>query len=51
MTENCFKKCTSKSGLGIDRREQNCLALCTDRYMETVGVVSEALVEHQQAKR
>ncbi len=31
MSETCFKKCTGRSGVTLDSREQNCMALCVDR--------------------
>eukprot|EP01036_Dinobryon_divergens_P003434 gene3434-4526_t len=47
ITESCFKKCTGKSGDEVDRREQQCLAMCSDRYMDTMGVVNQALMSRQ----
>jgi len=45
MTEACFKKCTNRSGKQLDSREQNCAAMCMDRYMESMEVVSKALAD------
>lgn len=43
ITENCFKKCTGKSGEHLEGREKQCLSNCMDRYMETMNVVSGAI--------
>ena len=46
INESCFKKCTGKSGVKLDLREQDCLSKCMDRYMETMNVVSKDVNSH-----
>ena len=48
LTETCFKKCAGKSGVQLDSREQNCTAMCMDRYMDTMTVVNKAIVDRQE---
>ena len=44
LAEICFKKCApSSGGLELERREQECVAACTDRYIEAVAVVTKSL--------
>mmetsp|Transcript_3573 Transcript_3573/g.5560 ORF Transcript_3573/g.5560 Transcript_3573/m.5560 type:complete len:82 (+) Transcript_3573:100-345(+) len=50
ITESCFKKCTGKSGDGLDSREQSCLSNCVDRYFETMNVVNHTLASRQQGR-
>lgn len=50
ITENCYNKCTTKSGEGLNSSEKNCLANCMDRYMETMNIVNESLSSRQQMR-
>eukprot|EP00565_Helicotheca_tamesis_P004577 CAMPEP_0185730384 /NCGR_PEP_ID=MMETSP1171-20130828/9720_1 /TAXON_ID=374046 /ORGANISM="Helicotheca tamensis, Strain CCMP826" /LENGTH=86 /DNA_ID=CAMNT_0028399415 /DNA_START=24 /DNA_END=284 /DNA_ORIENTATION=+ len=43
MAESCFKKCAGTSGDRLDTREQSCMAMCQDRYLETREQVQKAL--------
>mmetsp|Transcript_28587 Transcript_28587/g.48301 ORF Transcript_28587/g.48301 Transcript_28587/m.48301 type:complete len:80 (+) Transcript_28587:53-292(+) len=45
ITETCISKCTGTSGNSLDSREQSCLSNCSDRYMETMQLVNQVLVE------
>lgn len=48
MTKQCFKKCAGSSGDRLDSREQSCLAMCQDRYLDCRQQVQEALQRKQQ---
>jgi len=51
MTEKCFAKCAKLTSTGVlDRNEQKCVALCIDRYTDTIQAVNEALVARQQSR-
>jgi hypothetical protein len=43
----CLKKCLGTSGNQLDRKEQNCMANCMDRYIDTMKVVGGALSHAQ----
>lgn len=47
MVGQCFDKCAGTSGDKLDSREQSCLAMCQDRYLETRAHVQEALSKRQ----
>ena len=52
IAEHCFKKCIatkgmSLSGTRLDSAEQTCLAMCRDRYADTLKVVQQSLVDRQ----
>jgi import inner membrane translocase subunit TIM13 len=51
ITDNCFKTCTGKRGEGLDSSESNCVSNCMDRYMDTMGVVNQALMSRQSRQR
>ncbi|CAM9425784.1 unnamed protein product [Ectocarpus sp. 12 AP-2014] len=45
MTDQCFNRCAkTSSGDRISSSEQGCLAMCMDRYMDTMGLVNKAMV-------
>ncbi|CAB1114097.1 unnamed protein product [Ectocarpus sp. 4 AP-2014] len=45
MTDQCFNRCAkTSSGDRINSSEQGCLAMCMDRYMDTMGLVNKAMV-------
>ncbi|EWM22746.1 hypothetical protein NSK_005889 [Nannochloropsis salina CCMP1776] len=50
MTDKCFSKCTGKSGNRLDSKEQNCVAMCMDRYIETMNVVQHSLSERSATR-
>lgn len=51
VTDKCFKKCVGKPGTDLDSGEQKCLAMCMDRYMDTINVVSRAYTSRLQRER
>lgn len=51
ITEKCFKKCIGKPGSEIDSSEQKCLAMCMDRYMDTINIVSRTYSARLQKER
>ncbi|KAI8813700.1 Tim10/DDP family zinc finger-domain-containing protein [Cladochytrium replicatum] len=42
VNSKCFAKCVPKPGLKLDNSEQTCLTRCTDLYIQTWNVVSDA---------
>ena len=48
MTEKCFERCAkTSSGDRLSSSEQSCLALCMDRYADTLGEVQKSMMERQ----
>ena len=45
LQEKCFDKCIARPTGKLDGKQQNCLALCINRYIDTMKVVSEAMVQ------
>lgn len=43
----CFEKCVSKPSGKLDSKQQNCVALCVNRYIDTLNVVSQTMVGTQ----
>ncbi|KAI5703042.1 mitochondrial import inner membrane translocase subunit Tim13-like [Diaphorina citri] len=41
MTEKCFNKCIPKPGTSLSGSEQKCVAMCMDRYMDSLNLVSK----------
>lgn len=48
MSEKCFQKCVPKPGSSLDNSEQKCIAMCMDRYQETLEVVSKTFSSRLQ---
>ncbi|GMH52392.1 hypothetical protein TrLO_g4407 [Triparma laevis f. longispina] len=48
VTEKCVKKCAGTSGTTLDKREQSCMSLCMDRYIDTMTEVQKALMSRQE---
>ena len=48
VTEKCVKKCAGTSGTTLDKREQGCMSLCMDRYIDTMTEVQKALMARQE---
>ena len=42
-SKKCFDKCVSRPGATLSNKEQTCLAMCFDRYLETMQVVQQAM--------
>eukprot|EP00567_Pseudictyota_dubia_P005504 CAMPEP_0197440392 /NCGR_PEP_ID=MMETSP1175-20131217/6912_1 /TAXON_ID=1003142 /ORGANISM="Triceratium dubium, Strain CCMP147" /LENGTH=85 /DNA_ID=CAMNT_0042970481 /DNA_START=197 /DNA_END=454 /DNA_ORIENTATION=+ len=47
MSRECFKRCAGTSGDRLDNKEQSCMAMCLDRYLDTRSQVQEALQKRQ----
>eukprot|EP00566_Odontella_aurita_P029552 CAMPEP_0113600502 /NCGR_PEP_ID=MMETSP0015_2-20120614/42738_1 /TAXON_ID=2838 /ORGANISM="Odontella" /LENGTH=69 /DNA_ID=CAMNT_0000508757 /DNA_START=221 /DNA_END=430 /DNA_ORIENTATION=+ /assembly_acc=CAM_ASM_000160 len=47
MVLTCFNKCAGTSGDRLDNKEQSCMAMCQDRYLDTRAQVQEALQKRQ----
>ena len=41
ITDKCYTRCVTKPGPRLDRYEMECMAMCMDRYMEAMTVVSQ----------
>ncbi|CAM9389486.1 unnamed protein product [Phaeothamnion confervicola] len=50
LTVKCFKKCIKTRGERLDTGEQECLAMCMDRYIDTMGIVNKAVVDRSQMR-
>ena len=48
VTERCTQRCAGTSGDRLDKREQGCMSLCMDRYVDTMGEVQKALMARQE---
>lgn len=50
MGKQCFRRCVPKAGTKLDKNERICLAKCSDRFMESWGLVYTMLasLEHDQ---
>ena len=44
-SKKCFEKCVSRPGATLSNKEQTCLAMCFDRYLETMQVVSQSMAD------
>mmetsp|Transcript_24188 Transcript_24188/g.49006 ORF Transcript_24188/g.49006 Transcript_24188/m.49006 type:complete len:86 (+) Transcript_24188:53-310(+) len=47
MTKGCFKRCAGVSGDRLDSKEQACMAVCQDRFLDVRAQVTEALQKRQ----
>ena len=45
-TKMCYLRCVPSPGAVLSKKEEGCLAMCFDRYLETMQVVSQALQDH-----
>ncbi|CAM9863347.1 unnamed protein product [Discosporangium mesarthrocarpum] len=51
MTEQCFQKCAKPNrGDRLDSSEQSCLAMCMDRYSDTMTLVNKAMVDRSNRR-
>lgn len=50
LQEKCFEKCVSRPNGKLDSKQQNCIALCINRYIDTMKVVSETMVERPHVR-
>ncbi|XP_043478314.1 mitochondrial import inner membrane translocase subunit Tim13-B-like [Leptopilina heterotoma] len=51
VTKKCFQKCIAKPGTSLDSSEQKCLAMCMDRYMDTLSLVGSTYSRRLQRER
>jgi|Transcript_5185 hypothetical protein len=49
MSSSCFDKCAGTSGDKLDSREQACMAMCQDRFLDVRAQVTEALQRRQNS--
>lgn len=45
MREKCFEKCVTKPGTSLSSGEQNCIAKCTDRYVDATRAISNVVLQ------
>lgn len=50
LQEKCFEKCVTRPSGKLDSKQQNCVALCINRYIDTMKVVSETMVERPHVR-
>mmetsp|Transcript_5786 Transcript_5786/g.24361 ORF Transcript_5786/g.24361 Transcript_5786/m.24361 type:complete len:83 (+) Transcript_5786:190-438(+) len=48
LTRKCFQKCVTRPSGSLTGAEQNCIAKCVDRYIESMNIVSKTLMEKQE---
>lgn len=48
ITQKCFEKCVSRPGSQLDTKQQSCLAMCMDRYIDTMQAVSHRVMQRGQ---
>ena len=41
ITDKCYTRCVNKPGPRLEKNEMECMAMCMDRYMEAMTVVSQ----------
>ena len=42
ITDKCFTKCVTRPGARLDDSEKRCTAMCMDRYLDAMALVSQA---------
>lgn len=42
VTDKCFTKCVNRPGAKLDSSEMQCTAMCMDRYLDSMAIVSQA---------
>ena len=42
ITDKCYTKCVPKPGARLDDYEKKCTAMCMDRYLDAMALVSQA---------
>ena len=43
ITDKCFAKCVTRPGPKLDDSEKRCMAMCMDRYLDSMAIVSQAV--------
>mmetsp|Transcript_4410 Transcript_4410/g.9523 ORF Transcript_4410/g.9523 Transcript_4410/m.9523 type:complete len:80 (+) Transcript_4410:34-273(+) len=46
ITNKCFETCVTRPSSSLSGSEQQCLAKCTDRFVDALQVVAKATVEY-----
>ena len=49
ISERCFDVCVTKPSKALSSSEQKCLAMCMDRYVDAMVVVSNTMSERSNA--
>jgi mitochondrial import inner membrane translocase subunit TIM13 len=50
LQEKCFDKCITNPKGKLDGKQQNCVALCINRYIDAMKVVSNTMMERGQVR-
>ncbi|KDO17529.1 hypothetical protein SPRG_14364 [Saprolegnia parasitica CBS 223.65] len=48
LQEKCFNKCITRPQDRLDNKQQQCLSLCVERYIDTMKIVSGAIQQRGQ---
>ncbi|ETV94827.1 hypothetical protein H310_11493 [Aphanomyces invadans] len=48
VQEKCFNKCITRPQERLDSKQQQCLSLCIERYIDTMKVVSASMMQRGQ---
>lgn len=51
MSDKCFRKCVAKPGTSLDNSEQKCVAMCMDRYMDALNIVTRTYTQRLQKEK
>ncbi|RHY26770.1 hypothetical protein DYB32_007316, partial [Aphanomyces invadans] len=51
VQEKCFNKCITRPQERLDSKQQQCLSLCIERYIDTMKVVSASMMQRGQRVR
>ena len=46
-SHKCFDKCVTSPGATLSNKEQTCLAMCYDRYVQSIEVVKQGIMDRQ----
>lgn len=47
VSHKCFDKCVTSPGVTLSNKEQTCLAMCYDRYVQSIEVVKQGIMDRQ----
>ncbi|RQM22082.1 hypothetical protein B5M09_012696, partial [Aphanomyces astaci] len=48
VQEKCFNKCVTRPQERLDSKQQQCLSMCIERYIDTMKVVSASMMQRGQ---
>ncbi|KAF0685594.1 Aste57867_22562 [Aphanomyces stellatus] len=48
VQEKCFNKCITRPQGRLDSKQQQCLSLCIERYVDTMKVVGATMMQRGQ---